>query len=384
MFWIVLRFRSSRHQTINYSLQAYMIIRSIKPFDSDYLKGIGILIIMLHNYFHILNNAPGENEFNFSWQHTLNFLENLYSMPLDIARQFFSYFGHFGVVLFIFLSGYGLARKYSSEHAMPDYMDFILGRLRKLYPVLFFAIAFLFVYKAAIVLLRPGAAIDLIQFVEEAALKLTLLANLVPGQGFTVSGPWWFFSLLFQLYLLAPLVLRLPKKWLLAIIGFSWAVQLVILVAAPAYMEYARLNFIGHMPEFYLGIYFAKYNSVKIRNGWLALIGLLFIASWFNQYIWITANVLAALLMLAAYNPIIPKPDSLLTKFFLFFGRNSLYFFTVHGLCRAPFVPMGNVSVSGSVGAAVLYLLVVTVLSLVFKYLVTTITSFGRPVNASL
>lgn len=356
-----------------------MILKSIKLQDADYLKGVAILLIMLHNYFHILDNAPGENEFTFSLQNTLNLLHNLSDMPWDAAGQFFSYFGHYGLPLFVFLSGYGLAKKYN--YSIANYGGFIRSRFRKLYPVLFLAVVFLFTYKAAIYLFVPAKEINLIEFVKEAILKLTLLANFIPGQGFSISGPWWFFSLIFQLYLLAPLLLRVRSaKWLWAITLCGWLVQMAIVITAPVYIEYIRLNFLGHLPEFCLGILLARYQTITFRTWMVVLMLLLFAGSAFTPYLWVFSNSLAILLFIVAYNFRAPATESTTGRVIRFFGSNSLYFFTVHGLCRAPFVPAGNSSVPGSLIAAVLYLLVVVALTLVFKFLVKALTSMSlRP-----
>jgi hypothetical protein len=72
------------------------------------LKGIAILAIVLHNYFHMLWGAVGENEFDFEPGRLRSFISAV-GEPDRLIQAFFSYFGHYGVLLFIFLSAYGLA-----------------------------------------------------------------------------------------------------------------------------------------------------------------------------------------------------------------------------------------------------------------------------------
>jgi hypothetical protein len=66
-----------------------MLLKQIESFDSNYLRGIAILTIMLHNYLHILDGAPGENEFSFSITTTYTYLHNLLYLPADFLKQTF-------------------------------------------------------------------------------------------------------------------------------------------------------------------------------------------------------------------------------------------------------------------------------------------------------
>lgn len=355
-----------------------MIISKIDQKDTDYLRGIAILVIMLHNFFHILQNAPGENEFSFSNQNVSNLLHNLASTPQDFVKQLFSFFGHYAVQLFVFLSGYGLSIKYGGATSI-KYGNFIRNRLSKLFPVLFWAILFLFMYKVFVDAFIPSKQIDLSAFAQDALIKLTLLANLIPGKALSISSPWWFFSLILQLYLLAPLLLRLKKSNLIIAIAISWIIQLLILYLAPQHIDYLRLNFVGHLPEFCLGIYLARQNKLRIGPALTVSAIFIFMAGSFNASLWLVSFFVVPVLILKAYKAFAPETNSKLSQLIRFFGYNSLYLFAVHGLCRAPFVALGNQSVWGSWAAAILYLLVVTTLTLVFKYLVERISEVLLP-----
>jgi len=349
-----------------------MQLTKIDPSDAGFLKGIAMLAIMLHNYFHILQHAPGENEFTFSVYTTHTLLYNLYYTPQDALRQLFSFFGHYGVQLFVFLSGYGLASKYAASDQI-NYKEFLLLRFRKVYPVLLLAVVFLFLYKAAVTFIFPAKEIDLTYFLYEAFLKLTLVSNLIPGEALSISGPWWFFSLIFQLYIVAPILLRLQNNYLYAGMALPWLIQFLLLAYEPDALTYFRVNLPGHLPEFCLGIYLARVGLRKI-NVVLALVALLlFIIGFYNQYVWVVSFFCVPLLAVAAYRYSQPALGSTFGKVITFFGENSLYFFAVHGLCRAPFVALGNKSVAWSILGAIGFLLVVTALTMVFKYLVNVI-----------
>src|SRR5260370_35114422 len=99
--------------------------------DCFVLKGLAILAICFHNYFHLLSRVE-ENEFSFSQQRFLAYLDALQEPP-RILQASFSFFGHSGVQIFIFLSAYGLAGTYA--HQRPRWITFVWGRCCKLFPM---------------------------------------------------------------------------------------------------------------------------------------------------------------------------------------------------------------------------------------------------------
>ncbi len=82
--------------------------------DCQVMKGLAIICIVLHNYCHLLPSAAKENEFHFSEENNLYFYTHIISS--DFIIQFFSYWGHLGVPIFIFLTGYGLTKKYDNTN----------------------------------------------------------------------------------------------------------------------------------------------------------------------------------------------------------------------------------------------------------------------------
>ena len=67
------------------------------------LRCIAIVSIMLHNFCHWLPGAAPENEFSFSLEHYDYFWKSV--LGTDFAIQIFSFFGHLGVPIFVFLTG---------------------------------------------------------------------------------------------------------------------------------------------------------------------------------------------------------------------------------------------------------------------------------------
>ena len=76
------------------------------------MKGIAILAIMLHNYCHWLKDIIRENEY--TWlQWKCDRLWTVIQQPDEfLPMHLLSFFGHYVVPVFLFLSGFGLVMKY--------------------------------------------------------------------------------------------------------------------------------------------------------------------------------------------------------------------------------------------------------------------------------
>ena len=84
------------------------------------MRGIAIMAIMLHNYCHWLNFAVKENEYQFHSDRAAAFWQSLTTPDGMLPIQLLSFLGHYGVPVFLFLSGYGLVLKYERENE-PSY-----------------------------------------------------------------------------------------------------------------------------------------------------------------------------------------------------------------------------------------------------------------------
>jgi peptidoglycan/LPS O-acetylase OafA/YrhL len=159
------------------------------------LKAIGILLIVIHNFSRWVYPITGECEFTFSQSALPTAIQIGSSNGWMFFKAFFNYFGHYGVQLFIFLSGYGLVQSYLYEQ--PTWLKYIYHRFQKLYPSLVVAILFYLIYQVFVMHQFPE-----LDIIPDLLAHLTLTATLLPGKGQSVVGPWWFYSTIFQLYLL--------------------------------------------------------------------------------------------------------------------------------------------------------------------------------------
>ena len=303
--------------------------------QSNIIKGVAILLIIFHNYFHIIPPAPGENEFYFSALHFERFKQLILAEPFSLIRHLLAYFGHYGVQLFIFISGYGLA--ISNKNKKISYPDFILNRMKKLYPSLLIVVISLMVviplYEGGV---NPATYNSLL-------LKLTLAHNFIPGEALSVTGPFWFFSLIVQLYVLFPFLMGMLNKFGPVSLLITGGIFLSLTMVFNRYLIPHDLNlnflFIGHLPIFCLGIYFASRPFIKLSPLLIISAIVIFILAneyaflWYFSFLSFTIFMLALFIHLFKILPHLHK----IQRFLIYSGTISLYLFAVHGIARFPF-----------------------------------------------
>ncbi len=108
------RFQFRRNYPCNMSLltnrQSPLQISSLLTKEnSQILRGVAILFIMLHNFIHLSGfGFSSENEMSFSADNAASFFSAIYS-GTHIIYEFFSHLGWIGVPVFVFLTGYGVS-----------------------------------------------------------------------------------------------------------------------------------------------------------------------------------------------------------------------------------------------------------------------------------
>lgn len=308
--------------------------------DTDLFKGVGILLIVLHNVFHWVHPSPGENEFSFQRDRTERLFAGLAREPLEAANLLFDYFGHYGVQVFVFLSAYGLARAYAGRGVR--WLPFMLRRAARLYPAFVLAIL---VHLLFVVTLWNDA---LGWFLKVYLLKLSMLFVFVPDMAFSVVGPWWFFSFIVQFYVVFPALNALAARYGSRALGAVGVAGLLLTAAFNPYMIDRGLNLyvtvIGHLPVLCLGIHFARAKEFRLGGG-MALaaaavfaLGLWFRSAWLLAPLCVTIVLVYLLRRLAAG----ADPAGPLYRFVAYCGAISLPLFAVHGILRAPFVQAAN------------------------------------------
>lgn len=311
--------------------------KKISRDETAFIKGFGMLLILFHNYSHFITPWSGENEFVFSYHYTTAFLTLVVQNPFDIIRLLFAFFGHYGVQLFIFISGYGLFLSYKDKAV--KWSRFFKKHLLKLYPTLFLAVGLILILHSI-----SYRGLPPIHEIKLAIIDLLFLQNFIPGLVYELTGPWWFFSLIVQLYAVFPCILILFRKFgIKAVIGvgiFSWLVTLIFNPLLTQWQYNLYYLFIGRLPVFCLGILLAWLGSFRLPS-WLILLSfILIIGGNLSSLLWpFTMLAVTMFLVVVIRQTIRAMKNSGTFAFFIsWVGMNSLFIFAVHGFLRMPFV----------------------------------------------
>ena len=157
------------------------------------MRGIAILAIVLHNYCHFISKIVQENEYQFFVSHNEQ-LWQVISHPDELLPiHLFSFFGHYGVPVFLFLSGYGLVRKYETSDDSCPPVRFVRYNYLKLLRMLFVGFS-LFI---CVDMVTPGR----FQFHwDNVIAQLLMYINVLPEPEKTIwPGIYWFFGLMMEL-----------------------------------------------------------------------------------------------------------------------------------------------------------------------------------------
>ncbi|ANQ48862.1 acyltransferase [Flammeovirga sp. MY04] len=342
--------------------------------DTLQIKGTGILLIVLHNFFHWVQPSTGENEFFFD----ILFFKNYATLLIDYPEQFvnlsFSFFGHYGVQLFIFISGYGLSTSYSIKTS--SYFAFIKHRLLKVYPPFLIGVFVLCLYTFFL-----NKKVLSFQWGLSIIYKLLSIHIFLPEEALSINGPWWFFGLIIHFYFIfIPLQRLINRYGISGFLGINFSAYLLIFLLLEPLLEhkiYVMANVIGHLPEFTLGIFFASRKVISIRKSWffIALITFSLGNIFFVFYPFTFLSIIIIFLFLFQYRGSILNWMKALIEFF---GGYSLFIFVLHGFFRNIFISLTiEKSILEVIGFALAYLFFVTILSVVcqkiYNYLKTTL-----------
>ena len=321
--------------TMNYKTA----IASFTKDQTSIIKGIAILMIVFHNFFHWIEPIDSmENEFYFKLDHVKAFLQAFADSPGEFINIIFSYLGHYGVEIFIFISGYGLTKSFLNKEK--SWGRFMIDRLKKLYPLLFIGLVVYILSKITMTYAAPTPAEW-----KSMIYKLLFIHLFIPGETMMLCGPWWFFGLIIQLYIFFPLLYKLISKY-----GFK-AFALISIVSY-LFVYYALNNWhltggltvmqhcVAHFPEFCLGIYLGKKENICVSI-WAFLIALtIFVLGNFYEaffpltFLSVTYVLIYIFVKVISWNP---KP-TVIRRIMVYIGSISMMIFITHGMFRWQFV----------------------------------------------
>lgn len=244
------------------------------------LRGLAIIGIFLHNYCHWLGFAVKENEYTFTISKSSQLIQAIMSPDWNLPVHLLSFFGHYGVPVFLFLSAYGLVMKYEAKpHITAEQqaqMYSISGknqswRINWREPLRFIRYHYLKLFKMMIV---GYVAFTLIDYITPGPRHYEVLGivsmlgmfnNVLPNPDDIIwPGPYWFFGLMLQLYIIYRLLLYCRHwGWTVGLMLICIGIQLILGFDNPESeaMNCYRYNFMGGMLPFGLGILYARYGE---------------------------------------------------------------------------------------------------------------------------
>ena len=242
--------------------------------ECNALRGLAIIGIVLHNYCHWLRHIVRENEYQYFQRNVDGLLHAVGQPDALLPIHLLSFFGHYGVPVFLFLSAYGLVMKYEGGGA-------VAGMARReaqdgvpRVPILpFLRVHFLKLFKMMFVGYVAFTIVDAItpgSFHNHWALilaQLGMVNNLLPNPDDVIwPGPYWFFGLMLQLYAIYRLLLY-RRHWgvTVGLMVVCTAAQMIC-GAESSELNYLRYNFVGGMLPFGLGLLYARYGKPLKSN----------------------------------------------------------------------------------------------------------------------
>lgn len=307
--------------------------------ECNALRGIAIIGIVLHNYCHWLGFAVKENEYTFKQQNLDNLLAVVASPDINLPIHLLSFFGHYGVPVFLFLSAYGLVMKYEGTDgvakAMPPVWQFVKKHFLKLFSMMIIG----FVSFTMLDAITPGrhhyGVVDVLA-------QLFMVNNLLPNPDRVIwPGPYWFFGVMLQLYIVYRLFLyRASNTWLYIIVVLCWLLQ-YICPPESGILNYIRYNFVGAMLPFCFGLHFARSAKDAGRTGYTILFVVsLGLVVWFGMdYLFWFIVPFAVCSVCISLVKVLPQR---VNEWLSWVGSISAALFVMHPLTRKIFIPISR------------------------------------------
>lgn len=298
------------------------------------LRGLGILAILLHNYCHWLEGALMENELTFIQERSDAFYAYAAHPDGNAFLQFFSFFGHYGICVFLFLTGYGLTIKYKLQKTEQiAFLPFVWRHYKKL---LWLLVGGYVLYQLVIFVGTKSFSGNMLDWVS----MLTMTSNF-----FSLDiwpKPYWYFGLTMQMYILFYLLVYRAgsNRQVMTFLGLMTAVSLMPQFIFSPDSDVVRLlrdNFFIGMLPFTMGVTAALYGKKFkdcMKTSYLIvgciIGGVLLFFSNLNLVLWSLAPVFVIVFSLCLVK-LLPR---LLAKPFQWLGVISAALFVIHPTTR--------------------------------------------------
>ncbi len=327
------------------------------------LKGIAIIGIILHNFFHVMPGYARENEYRFLISNVEKFAGILERHSLHLPLQIISYGGFMTLGIFLMLTGYGLVVKYENRPEPLRRARFVWEHYVKLLRLMFVPLVMI-TFVAYFHPMRPLGPLT-------GTLELLMLSNVLNTDYF--PGPFWYFSMIFQAYVLYALVIyrktERGRTWssvLLVVMTLVFTLLQWLFEPESPNLEWYRLNVVAYLPAFTLGVLLGRYANRPWlgRTGGAVMAVVCTLALWpmsrsYGWWMWIyVPAALAGIGWIKALPWLGARPMQ-------WIGRLSSYLFANHATSRQLF---WDLAIKHPVTWLIPYLVVAVLLSMAHRW----------------
>ena len=333
--------------------------------ECNLMRGIAIANIIIDNFTHSLRGVFIDNEFRYNMKAVNGFLDNLAHPDGLLPFNFSSFYCPYGVILFIFLSGYGLTLKYELDNGKDvSCKDFVFSHYNKMFTMHLKGFA---IYLTFFLLFNPTATMDALSVL----LQTLLVINLSPYH-MVDPGPYWFFGMIMEMYVIYRLVLYRRSDVVAWVLVVASLVVMSFFNPIGSRMHYLRINcFLAILP-FCLGVLAARHLDSKSLSlhkvlpclGWFVLAFIFLTLVKFNFYTWLFLPIFVVATAVTIVR--LMSRSNLLSVIFGWLGGLSGVLFVVHPSVREFMVSRANSS-GNYVGTLLLYLIITIGLSMMLK-----------------
>lgn len=311
--------------------------------DTAFLKGIAIVCVVSHNYFHLVSPILGENEMYFNQLHYQNLILEFLEHPAALIKLLFSFFGHYGVHIFIFLSGYGLTKKTLNSEQIKNCSISLLFRVSIHQILKIIKLTFVGLFVVSMYYYLTGSEAFSLRILRDYFVFLTFTENIRPHGLYCFISSWWFLALIVQCYLLFPFLFVVLKKQpqitllmlflMLCFAGCSWRYFLemgISIFSTP----------VAHAFIFALGMYFAFGFSLSIQklSIFIPFIPLTFV----SEVLFPFSFSLITLGCIFLYAEKFSQRNSIVRSVLIWIGGVSMFMYIIHSEFRSSILPAVN------------------------------------------
>lgn len=305
-----------------------------------------------------------DNEYVYRCSSVEGFLNNLTHPDSLLPFNLFIFYCPYGVMLFIFLSGYCLTLKYEQGSGRDTSSKvFVVNHYKKLFVMQLKGLA---IFITALFLLYPDELLK-----KSFVLNFLLIGNLKPSWNF-FPGPYWFFGMLMEMYVIYRLLIHNRSDWAAIVLAIISIAVMALLPPESLALNYLRINCFMAILPFCMGVLAARHlnaASFSIDNagacaGWLVLGFIFLTASKLNYYSWLIMPIFVIITAVALVKLI--SRANILCTVLGWCGTMSAILFVVHPTVRE--IMIERINATGNYyGMLAVYLFVTFGLSIILK-----------------